>query len=162
MSIYKENEVDYVIDMMKNKYKEFKRSDIMRPFNLKAQQTLKILLNEQALNQVYEKQSAKYSEITIENTMKLLIRCKLAFHARQMLSDILKQLILYELLAVELKDLIDEFPHYKVTLEEYDQINAKGNQVLSNGHQLLMKIKGLRSCHKQFKTPFIFKKKVSP
>ena len=37
MSLYKEGEVDYVIDMMKNKYKEFKRSDIMRPFNLKAQ-----------------------------------------------------------------------------------------------------------------------------
>ena len=37
MSLYKESEVDYVIEMMKNKYKEFKRSDIMRPFNLKAQ-----------------------------------------------------------------------------------------------------------------------------
>ena len=36
MSLYKEGEVDYVIEMMKNKYKEFKRSDIMRPFNLKA------------------------------------------------------------------------------------------------------------------------------
>ena len=46
MSIYKEAEVDYVIEMMKNKYKEFKRSDIMRPFNLKAQQTLKNLLQE--------------------------------------------------------------------------------------------------------------------
>lgn len=46
--MYEEKEVDYVIDMMKNKYKEFKRSDIMRPFYLKAQLTLKALLQEQA------------------------------------------------------------------------------------------------------------------
>jgi hypothetical protein len=46
MSMYEEKEVDYVIDMMKNKYKEFKRSDIMRPFYLKAQLTLKALLQE--------------------------------------------------------------------------------------------------------------------
>ena len=36
LSMYEEKEVDYVIDMMKNKYKDFKRSDIMRPFYLKA------------------------------------------------------------------------------------------------------------------------------
>jgi hypothetical protein len=36
LSLYEEKEVDYVIDMMKNKYKDFKRSDIMRPFYLKA------------------------------------------------------------------------------------------------------------------------------
>jgi hypothetical protein len=41
--LYEEKEVDYVIDMMKNKYREFKRSDIMRPFYLKAQLTLKAL-----------------------------------------------------------------------------------------------------------------------
>ena len=36
INIYEEKEVDYVIDMMKNKYKDFKRSDIMRPFYMKA------------------------------------------------------------------------------------------------------------------------------
>lgn len=46
MSLYVEKEVDYVIEMMKNKYKDFKRSDIMRPFFLKAQQTLKVLYQE--------------------------------------------------------------------------------------------------------------------
>jgi hypothetical protein len=46
ISKYEEKEVDYVIDMMKNKYKDFKRSDIMRPFYLKAQLTLKTLYAE--------------------------------------------------------------------------------------------------------------------
>jgi hypothetical protein len=40
MSLFVEKEVDYVLDMMKNKYKDFKRSDIVRPFYLKACQTL--------------------------------------------------------------------------------------------------------------------------
>ena len=36
ISLYVEKEVDYVIDMMKNKYKDFKRSEIIRPFFLKS------------------------------------------------------------------------------------------------------------------------------
>jgi hypothetical protein len=36
IQLYEEKEVDYVIDMMKNKYKDFKRSDLTRPFYLKA------------------------------------------------------------------------------------------------------------------------------
>lgn len=46
MAMYEEKEVDYVIEMMKSKYKDFKRSDIMRPFYLKAQQTLRSLFHE--------------------------------------------------------------------------------------------------------------------
>jgi hypothetical protein len=94
--MYEEKEVDYVIDMMKNKYKDFKRSDIMRPFYLKAQMTLKTLFEEQTHEKHFDKIMHKYREITIENTMKLLIRCKLAFHSRQLIFDILKQIVLYE------------------------------------------------------------------
>jgi hypothetical protein len=39
--------------------------------------------------------------------MKLLIRCKLAFHARGMILEILNAVINYELIAVELKKIID-------------------------------------------------------
>ena len=46
MSIYLEKDVDYVIDMMKNKYKEFKKSDIVKPYHLKASETLRTLLEE--------------------------------------------------------------------------------------------------------------------
>lgn len=46
IQLYEEKEVDYVIDMMKNKYKEFKRSDLTRPFYLKAQCTLSELYAE--------------------------------------------------------------------------------------------------------------------
>lgn len=70
---------------MKNRFKDFKRSDIMKPFYLKACHTLQALLGEQNLQDIYEKMQMKYQEVTIENTMKLLIRCKLGFHARQLI-----------------------------------------------------------------------------
>jgi hypothetical protein len=46
MSIYSEKDVDYVLDVMKNKYKEFKKSEIVKPYHLKANETLKTLLEE--------------------------------------------------------------------------------------------------------------------
>jgi hypothetical protein len=90
IQLYEEKEVDYVIDMMKNKYKDFKRSDIMRPFYLKAQITLEELFKEQGQDTHFQKLMYKYKEVTIENTMKLLIRCKLNFHCRLSLFEILK------------------------------------------------------------------------
>ncbi|CDW76668.1 UNKNOWN [Stylonychia lemnae] len=159
INIYIEKEVDYCIDMMKNKYKDFKRSDIIRPFYLKALQTLQILLSEQSLGQIFEKTCKKYKEITIENTMKLLIRCKLAFHARGMILDILNAVINYEMIAVELKKIIDQHQKYKVSVQQYDEIHQGGKKVFDQGHELLVRIKTLKSVHKQFKNPFIFKKK---
>ena len=56
----------------------------------------------------------KYREITIENTMKLLIRCKLAFHSRVSVFEILKQLLTYEVHALQFKELVGGHMIYKV------------------------------------------------
>lgn len=65
----------------------------------------------------------KYKEVTIENTMKLLIRCKLNFHCRQSLFDILKQVISYELFAVTFKDLVSTYTRYKIDQADLDNIS---------------------------------------
>lgn len=158
--MYLEKEVDYVIDMMKSKFKDFKRSDIMRPFFLKALNTLKALLIEQNLTTIYEQMEKKYKEVTIENTMKLLIRCKLAFHQRSMLIDILKSIITYELQAVHLKSIIDKHSVYLISSMDHQDLTSASDRVFESGHSVLVSVKALRSVHKQFKTPFIFKKKV--
>ena len=62
----------------------------------------------------------KYREVTIENTMKLLIRCKLGFHSRQLLFDILKAVIHYEMQAVHFKDTVARYSRHKVEQEDYD------------------------------------------
>ncbi len=41
---YNESEIEIVLDMIKGSYGDFKRTDIMKPFYLKAQATLKNLL----------------------------------------------------------------------------------------------------------------------
>jgi hypothetical protein len=64
----------------------------------------------------------KYREITIENTMKLLIRAKLMFHSRVLLYGILKHVLLYEVKAVSFKELVGRFRYHKVESEEYDSI----------------------------------------
>ena len=66
--------------------------------------------------------------------MKLLIRSKLAFHARQMIIDILKMVITYELNAVDLKNLIDSCISYRITQEDHDKLLKAGNKVFEGGH----------------------------
>jgi hypothetical protein len=88
MNRYTEGEVDYVLDMIKKSYSDFKRTDIMKPFYMKALDTLKFLLVEQSIEPIYDRVAEEYKEITLENTMKLLIRCKLAFSSRNSLITI--------------------------------------------------------------------------
>lgn len=87
---YTEGEVDYVLDMIKKSYNDFKRTDIMKPFYMKALDTLKFLLLEQSIEPIYDRVAIEYKEVTLENTMKLLIRCKLAFSSRNSLITIFK------------------------------------------------------------------------
>lgn len=70
---------------MKARHKEFQRVDVMMPMFDKALRTLKFLLEEQTLQPIYMRVLEVYKEVTLENLMKLLIRCKLAFASRNML-----------------------------------------------------------------------------
>lgn len=77
--LYKESEVDIVLDMIKNSYGDFKRTDIMKPFYLKALQTLRQLLLSQKKAATFKRVCEEYKEITLENTIKLLLRCRLSY-----------------------------------------------------------------------------------
>jgi hypothetical protein len=46
IKLFTEDELDYVIDMMRSKFQDFERTEIMRPFYLKALSTLRTLLHE--------------------------------------------------------------------------------------------------------------------
>ena len=107
MTTYTEAEVDYVLDMIKNAYNDFKRTDIMKPFFMKSQQTLKFLLMEQNSEHNFERVQQEYSEVTLENTMKLLLRCKMAFTARNMLMSMFESVDSYYEYSAKIKQLID-------------------------------------------------------
>lgn len=57
----------------------------MQPIFDKALRTLGYLLEEQTLQPIYQRVLETYREVTLENVMKLQIRCKLAFASRNML-----------------------------------------------------------------------------
>ena len=50
IKLFVESEVDYVVDMMRSKFQDFERTEIMRPFYLKALSTLRCLLLEQHMD----------------------------------------------------------------------------------------------------------------
>jgi len=89
---------------------------------------------------MFEKLHKQYKEITVENTVKLLIRCKMSFHCRRSLLEIFKLIVSYELSAVTLKNLIDEQDNYKLPLKELTQIQVSADKLYENGHSLLVQI----------------------
>ena len=42
--IFVESEIEYVIEMIRDKFNEYKRTDVMAPFHIKATETLMALL----------------------------------------------------------------------------------------------------------------------
>lgn len=75
---FTEGEVDYVLDTLKSDAHKFNKTNMMKPFYNKALNTLKYLLEEQTIAPIFVRVLEEYSEMTLENTMKLLIRCKMA------------------------------------------------------------------------------------
>ena len=58
-----------------------------------------------------------YIEVTIENTLKLLLRSKLAFHSRKILLDIFDAIMKYEVSVKEVQKLLDDQKVYKMEVE---------------------------------------------
>jgi hypothetical protein len=78
----------------------------MKPFFDKSMQTLEFLLSEQTLDPIYRRVAQVYKEMTLENTMKLLIRCKLAFQSRTMLLKMFDLFATYDECSTEIKKII--------------------------------------------------------
>ena len=81
-------EVNYVLDMITKSHQEFKHSEMMKPFYLKARQTLSQLLADVSFNENFLYLQDNYKECTLKNTMKLLMRCKIEFYTRNLLVEI--------------------------------------------------------------------------
>lgn len=57
---YNEKDVDYILEMLKHKFKEFKKSSLTEPFYLKAKRTLKKLMSELAISSQFQNIERKY------------------------------------------------------------------------------------------------------
>jgi hypothetical protein len=75
--LYDEKEVEIVLEMIRSQYSHFKKTNSMKPFYFKAIETLRGLLFQLKKQSTYNRIKEEYKEITLENTIKLLLRCRI-------------------------------------------------------------------------------------
>ena len=76
-------------------YTDLKRTacEELGPYHIKSSETFKALLSEIGFQQEYiDSVVARYEEITIEDTLKLLVRCKKLFESRPSVVEILRNI----------------------------------------------------------------------
>lgn len=86
----------------------------MRPFYEQAKETLRHLLAEQTIEPIFDRVCEAYKEVTLENTMKLLIRCKMTYSSRHMVLELFDFYRDYEREVSGLKEIIDKQMTYKI------------------------------------------------
>lgn len=64
---FKKEEIDYIVHMMKKRYKDFKTTEMLSPFFKKGKNTLHMLMYSLDIGEVYERVDANYAEVTLEN-----------------------------------------------------------------------------------------------
>ncbi|CAI2359262.1 unnamed protein product [Moneuplotes crassus] len=153
---FKYEEVDYIVDMMKKRYKDFKSTEMLTPFYKKGQNTLEMLMQAFELDQLYEKIQSNYSQVTLENCFKILIRCKMCFEARESLKIILRDIAAHEILMAEVFDKIENHLESSTDEEERDELRRKGETLSFYAQNIVSGIRNFQRDHKMFGTTFVF------
>ena len=160
--VFVEAEVDVVLDMIKGKFSEYSQTDKMKPYHEKALQTLRALLKEQGLDKLTSRFEKQYEQVTVENALKLLLRCKLVFAARALFIEIFELILRYELASQDAKKMLQAQQTYKLPLQELNELRLKCGRMYETGEKVIHGVKRLRADRKgQYSQPFVFKKKVS-
>ena len=79
---------------------------MIKPFYVKAKQTLNVLLSEMSQSVTLKHFIDKYRDVTLKNTLKILYRCKLEFSTRNLLVEVFQSILKYETHASMLKDML--------------------------------------------------------
>ena len=120
------------------------------------------MLCEQGLNHLVERFERQYTEVTIENTLKLLLRSKLVFSARALFIEIFDKILRYEMASQDAKNLLETKDTYKLQLQELNELRLLCGRMYEAGEKVIHVIRQLRADRKgQYSQPFIFKSKVS-
>ena len=86
---FKEDEVEYMLNLVRFSPSDFQNIDMLKPLFNKTLNTLELLMEEVSLGSHFDKLASRIFEISPENTLKLLLRCKMMFLTRTALIDIL-------------------------------------------------------------------------
>ena len=127
--IFIETEVDFVLNMIKTNFDSYRMTEQILPFYTKALATLKALMEEQGLEECFGKFQTLYQETTIENTLKMLLRCKLVFTARVAWIHIFELIGKYFALTDEARRALGEQKKYKLPQREINELKLRCGRV---------------------------------
>jgi len=156
---FKSDEIDYIVQMMKKRYKDFKTTDMLMPFFRKGKNTLKMLMDSLEIGRdssIYEKIDHNYSEITLENCFKVLIRCKMCFEARESLKVILEDIAAHEIYLKDVFDKIENHLESSTDDDEREELRRKGETLTFYARNIIRNIHRFVNEHKIFGNTFVF------
>ena len=85
-AVYNELEIDDILKTFKEKAEDWRDTEAVCPYYEKSMGTLKYLMEEQNQDaKRFAKIQDLYKDVSLENTLKLLLRCKIAFENRRRL-----------------------------------------------------------------------------
>ncbi|CDW84652.1 UNKNOWN [Stylonychia lemnae] len=152
LDIYKEIEVNYMQSILKKKKHD---NDILPPEEVqkifeKAMRTLKYYMDELMLTKSYEVIESQYQtqEIkqSIDNCIKVLLRCKKIFEVRSDIIRILKSIGRRDKIKSQIKRLISDV----------DQVKSQYENLIIISSRMYSDIKMIQTEHRNFRRPFIF------
>lgn len=139
--VFVETEVNIVLQMIKGKFHEFNLTDKLAPYHTKAMETLKSLLHEQGLESLFARFGKQYAEVTIENTLKLLLRAKLVFSARALFIEIFEKILHYHMVTADAKKLLEEKTTYKLRQKELNELRLRCGRMYEAGEKVIYNVR---------------------
>ena len=98
----KADEIEYMINLLRYSTKNFKNIEMLKPIFNKSLSTLEKIMDELMLGYLFDRMSIKILDISPENTLKILLRCKSMLLCRSKIAQILQVI---EVRESKLKDL---------------------------------------------------------
>jgi hypothetical protein len=98
----KEEEIEYFINLMRYSPKDFSSIEVLKPLFNKCLLTLEKMMEELMLGPMFDKISIKILDVSLESTLKIMVRLKMIKHYRVQIIDLLKIIEVREKMMKEL------------------------------------------------------------
>lgn len=152
---YDEDEILHLIEQVKKSHMqsaEFQKGNLQVVFK-KSFQTVAELMNVLNQKQLFEMIAKKYNKVNLENTAKLLVRCKSLLSARQLVYKTLKSLLIFEKSVKTIRQNVNKYlDSSQPTAEDLDKLKSQITKLPTISNAIIDNIVVLRDHYRLFNT----------
>lgn len=131
---------------------EFQKGNLQVVFK-KSFQTVAELMNVLNQKQLFEMIAKKYNKVNLENTAKLLVRCKSLLSARQLVYKTLKSLLIFEKSVKTIRQNVNKYlDSSQPTAEDLDKLKSQITKLPTISNAIIDNIVVLRDHYRLFNT----------